>query len=98
MARTPVEILRDAGVRFAVHEHVPVASVAEILEALPFPASEHVKTLAVTADGRVMAHGTPADLGRTDSGWARQFLDGLPDGPVQFHYPARDYAEDLLAG
>jgi Cys-tRNA(Pro)/Cys-tRNA(Cys) deacylase len=53
MARTPVEILRDAGVRFAVHEHVPVASVAEILEALPFPASEHVKTLAVTADGRL---------------------------------------------
>jgi phospholipid/cholesterol/gamma-HCH transport system ATP-binding protein len=50
------------------------------------------------ADGRVMADGTPAELGKTDSAWARQFLDGLPDGPVQFHYPARDYAEDLFAG
>lgn len=53
MARTPAEILRDAGVRYAVHEHVPVASVAEIVEALPFPASQHVKTLAVVADGGI---------------------------------------------
>jgi phospholipid/cholesterol/gamma-HCH transport system ATP-binding protein len=50
------------------------------------------------ADGRVMADGTPAELGKTDSAWARQFLDGLPDGPVQFHYPARDYAEYLFVG
>jgi phospholipid/cholesterol/gamma-HCH transport system ATP-binding protein len=49
------------------------------------------------ADGRVMQQGTPGELGRTDSAWARQFLDGLPDGPVNFHYPARDYAEDLFA-
>ncbi len=53
MARSPVEILRDAGVPYAVHEHVPVATVAEIVEALPFPASEHVKTLAVAANGRI---------------------------------------------
>jgi len=52
----------------------------------------------IIADGKVMQHGTPAELGRTQSAWARQFLDGLPDGPVQFHYPARDYAEDLFAG
>jgi phospholipid/cholesterol/gamma-HCH transport system ATP-binding protein len=52
----------------------------------------------IIADGRVMQEGTPADLGRADSQWARQFLDGLPDGPVKFHYPARDYAEDLFAG
>ena len=24
------------------------------------------------------------------------FLNGEPDGPVAFHYPAVDYAEDLL--
>src|SRR5262249_26917909 len=33
--------------------HAPVATVAEILEALPFPAAEHVKTLAFEADGRI---------------------------------------------
>ena len=54
MRRTPEAILRDAGIRFVVHEHAPVATVAEILAALPFPAEEHVKTLAFTADGRVL--------------------------------------------
>jgi Cys-tRNA(Pro)/Cys-tRNA(Cys) deacylase len=51
--RTPENILRDAGIEFRVHEHVPVATHAEILVALPFPAEEHVKTLAFEADGRV---------------------------------------------
>ena len=23
-------------------------------------------------------------------------MDGLPDGPVPFHYPATDYAEEML--
>jgi Cys-tRNA(Pro)/Cys-tRNA(Cys) deacylase len=53
VARTPVEILRGAGVPYAVHEHAPVATVAEILVALPFPAGEHVKTLAVEANGTI---------------------------------------------
>jgi Cys-tRNA(Pro)/Cys-tRNA(Cys) deacylase len=54
LPRTPEEILDEAGVPFRVHEHVPVATVAEIVEALPFPAAEHVKTLAFDADGRVV--------------------------------------------
>jgi len=54
MRRTPEAILRDAGILFAVHEHTPVATVAEILVALPFPAEKHVKTLAFTADGGVV--------------------------------------------
>lgn len=48
--------------------------------------------------GKVIAHGTPDDLGGDESEWARQFLEGQPDGPVPFHYPAADFAEDLLAG
>ena len=27
-----------------------------------------------------------------------QFINGLPDGPVPFHYPARDYREELMQG
>jgi phospholipid/cholesterol/gamma-HCH transport system ATP-binding protein len=50
----------------------------------------------VISDGRIMDQGNPAELERTASEWARQFLKGLPDGPVHFHYPARDYAEDLF--
>lgn len=50
--RSPEEILDDAGVPYRRHDHVPVATVAEILEALPYPAEEHAKTLAFDADGR----------------------------------------------
>jgi Cys-tRNA(Pro)/Cys-tRNA(Cys) deacylase len=52
--RTPEEILLDAGISFRVHAHAPVATVAEILDALPFPAEQHVKTLALAADGQVV--------------------------------------------
>ena len=49
------------------------------------------------SEGRVVARGTPEELGRTDSEWARQFMQGLSDGPVPFHYPAPDYATELMA-
>ena len=48
------------------------------------------------SQGKVMAHGTPEALRADDSPWVRQFMRGEPDGPVQFHYPASTYAEDLL--
>lgn len=48
--------------------------------------------------GKVVAHGTPQALSGDKSEWARQFLEGMPDGPVPFHYPAEDFAEDLMAG
>ncbi|MBI3773834.1 MAG: ABC transporter ATP-binding protein [Gammaproteobacteria bacterium] len=52
----------------------------------------------VLSDGKVVGAGTPQELSRTDSAWVQQFLQGLPDGPVPFHYPAPEYAVDLLAG
>ncbi len=52
----------------------------------------------VISRGKVVGHGTPDALDKTDSEWVRQFMLGLPDGPVPFHYPAPDYREDLLQG
>jgi len=52
----------------------------------------------VLSGGKVVGHGAPEALRDTDSEWVRQFMEGLPDGPVPFHYPAADYVEDLLAG
>lgn len=52
----------------------------------------------VISEGRVVGHGTPEELDATDSEWVRQFIHGLPDGPVPFHYPGPQYADDLLAG
>ena len=52
----------------------------------------------VISEGRVVGHGTPEELNATDSDWVHQFMHGLPDGPVPFHYPGPRYADDLLAG
>ena len=51
----------------------------------------------VIADGRVLCSGTPAAVSAHSDPRVRQFLDGAPDGPVHFHYPAAPLAEDLLA-
>jgi phospholipid/cholesterol/gamma-HCH transport system ATP-binding protein len=52
----------------------------------------------VIAEGKVVGHGTPEMLNQNQSAWVRQFIHGLPDGPVPFHYPAQNYADDLLRG
>ncbi len=48
------------------------------------------------SQGKVVGHGTPHDLGRSPSDWVRQFMNGLPDGPVPFQYPAPGYLDDLF--
>lgn len=52
----------------------------------------------VISEGQVVESGTPENLGSSSSPWLQQFLQGLPDGPVPFHYPAENLREDLLAG
>jgi len=66
--------------------------------------SHDVKELASIADdsyllsaGRIAASGTPAELRASDSPAVRQFMTGAAEGPVAFHYPAPDYATQLLA-
>ncbi|MGD9385394.1 MAG: ATP-binding cassette domain-containing protein [Thioalkalispiraceae bacterium] len=48
------------------------------------------------SDGKVVGQGTTEELGNSSSEWAQQFLKGLSDGPVPFHYQAEDYMTDLL--
>ncbi len=48
------------------------------------------------AEGQVMGVGTPKQLRESQSAWVRQFMDGLDDGPVPFHYPAPGFGEDLI--
>jgi phospholipid/cholesterol/gamma-HCH transport system ATP-binding protein len=50
----------------------------------------------VIADGHVIGHGSPAEIVQHKSAWVRQFMQGLADGPVPFHYPANAYLDDLL--
>lgn len=47
--------------------------------------------------GKVVARGTPQELRSYPSEIVRQFVGGLADGPVAFHYPAADYFGELLS-
>lgn len=51
--------------------------------------------LYIIGDGKVKAQGTPEQLGHSSNAWADQLLEGMPNGPVSFHYPADDISKDL---
>lgn len=46
-------------------------------------------------NGRVIGHGRPEEVMRSEQPETRQFMQGLPDGPVGYHYPAGEYLADL---
>ena len=50
----------------------------------------------VISNGKVVDYGEPEALRSSAMKWTRQFIEGLPDGPVPFHYPAPALVEDLL--
>ena len=52
----------------------------------------------VISDGKIIGAGTPEEIFEQQSPRVQQFVKGLPDGPVPFHYPAANYREELLAG
>jgi phospholipid/cholesterol/gamma-HCH transport system ATP-binding protein len=67
--------------------------------------SHDVEELSILADasyiiagGKVAASGSFVELKDHQSEIVHQFINGLADGPVAFHYPAPDYYEQLLAG
>ena len=56
-----------------------------------------VDFLYFVSEGRIVASGTPAEVRASADPFVRQFVDGAPDGPVPFHYPASSYREELFA-
>jgi phospholipid/cholesterol/gamma-HCH transport system ATP-binding protein len=49
------------------------------------------------SEGKIVAQGTPDEVRASADAYVRQFVDGEPDGPVPFHYPAPSYRAELLA-
>ena len=45
------------------------------------------------SDGKVAASGSPEELQKASSKLVRQFMHGMADGPVAFHFAAPDYAK-----
>jgi len=58
--------------------------------------AEIADQMYVIADGGVIGAGPPAALLESKEPLLNQFLHGLPDGPVPFHYPGPGLEEDLL--
>jgi phospholipid/cholesterol/gamma-HCH transport system ATP-binding protein len=66
--------------------------------------SHDVQEISTVADqvfllsgGHVVASGNPQEMRENPAEVVRQFVGGLADGPVPFHYPAPDYFSELLA-
>ena len=47
------------------------------------------------SSGKVAAHGTPDELRQSKDPFVYQFVNGLPDGPVRFQYPAEPLNQEL---
>ncbi|VXD03015.1 toluene transporter subunit: ATP-binding component of ABC superfamily [Pseudomonas sp. 8Z] len=80
-----IRLLNDAlGITSVVvsHDLAETASIADYIY--------------VVGDAQVLGQGTPTELMNSDNPRIRQFMKGIPDGPVPFHYPATDYRDDLL--
>ena len=64
------------------HDVHETASVADLLYLL--------------SDGKVISSGPPPKLLNSNDPRVRQFMQGQPDGPVPFDYPAPNYRDQLL--
>ncbi|WP_054343630.1 ABC transporter ATP-binding protein [Neptunomonas antarctica] len=70
--------------------HTSIIVSHDIQETLSI--ADHIFLLS---DGHVIASGTPAQLLKDDTEQVKQFMQGLPDGPVPFHFSDDDLLQDL---
>ncbi|MEW6354262.1 MAG: ATP-binding cassette domain-containing protein [Pseudomonadota bacterium] len=110
IALDPMMIMYDEP--FAGQDPISMGAIVELIhklnEALGLTSiivSHDVHETAAIADyiyllseGKVIGAGAPQVLLNSDDTRVRQFMQGLADGPVPFHYPAADYRTDLLNG
>ncbi|MCD8475504.1 MAG: phospholipid ABC transporter ATP-binding protein MlaF [Shewanella fodinae] len=83
-----VKLIRELSDALSLTSIVVSHDVSEVLSIAHY--------VYIIADKRIIAEGTPDQLRNADNPQLRQFLDGAPDGPVPFHYPAMDYQKELL--
>lgn len=81
-----------------------IRQMNEVLGITSIVVSHDVEELAgiahesfLLSQGKVVASGTPEQLRSSNLEVVRQFMEGIADGPVPFHYPAPDYFGQLLS-
>lgn len=82
-----------------------IRSMNEALELTSVIVSHDIEETMAIADkvyiisqGKIVGHGSPEEMNKSDSPWISQFVHGDADGPVPFHYSAPLYKDDILAG
>lgn len=56
-----------------------------------------VDQIIFLAHGEILFSGSPQEMQQSDSEWIKQFIGGLPNGPVAFRFPAQTtLQQDLL--
>ncbi|GLR72852.1 ATP-binding cassette domain-containing protein [Agaribacter marinus] len=50
----------------------------------------------ILANKTIIGEGTPEEIQQSESALVQQFLEGKPNGPVPFHFPAKDLASEFI--
>jgi phospholipid/cholesterol/gamma-HCH transport system ATP-binding protein len=82
-----VRLIRDLNTSLGATSIIVTHDVQEALDVVDY--------VYFMAAGRVIAQGTPDQIRASTEPFVNQFVNGRPDGPVPFHYPAPQYAADL---
>lgn len=84
-----LKLIRDLNHSLGLTSIVVSHDVKEVLEIADY--------VYVLADQSIIAQGTPSEIKSNPDPRLIQFVNGLPNGPVPFHYPATDFVEDLMS-
>ncbi len=85
---TSLRLIRDINRALGITSIVITHDVDEVVQFADY--------CCLISEGRVVAKGAPEDLAESEDETVRQFMQGLADGPVPFHFPARPLDQDLL--
>lgn len=55
-----------------------------------------VDQIIFLAHGEILFSGSPEEMAQSDSEWIKQFVGGLPNGPVAFRYPVKTSLQENL--
>ena len=82
-----VKFIRDLNQSLGITSVIVSHDVAEVMSI-----ADHVYLIA---NHQIVAQGSPEELRKEGNPEVVQFIQGLPDGPVPFHYPAVELLQEL---
>lgn len=83
-----VKLIRELNQALSMTSILVSHDVAEVVSIADY--------IYLISNGKIVAQNTPQALMQDENPDVKQFMQGLPDGVVPFHYPARDYQEELF--